>query len=204
MEIVYTSAELLEYTRRPLRLIEKAGRTCYKSEEKITAKSSRAFVKRLLQNEHESVMEHASATLRLVCDRGISHEQVRHRLTAISQESTRYCNYGRVNSVKFIPPCTLKTCNYRLWLKAMKSAEQYYFYLLERGEPPQNARSVLPTGTKTELVVTANFREWRLILKQRLSLKAHPDMRKMMKLVHRELMGICPLVFTEFSELALK
>lgn len=86
-----------------LKKIERAGRTCYKSEERITEDSARKFVKKILESGHESVLEHEKVTVRVICDRGVTHEIVRHRIGSYSQESTRYCNYG-TKGIKVIEP----------------------------------------------------------------------------------------------------
>ena len=173
-----------------LELIERAGRTCYKSEESITEDSSKKFISMILRKGHESVLEHLSMTVRFICDRGVTHELVRHRLCAFSQESTRYCNYkGGVTFI--IPPWVpLEPGEYgivnnlkgttRRWFMAMIEAEEVYIGLISLGWTPQQARSVLPNALKTEIVVTANMREWRHIFKLRTSKAAHPQMREIM------------------------
>lgn len=168
--------------------IEQAGRTCYKSEDKITETSATPFVERLIASGHESVLEHQSFSVRFITDRGVTHELVRHRLASFSQESTRYCNYSKDkfgNELTFILPTFLygygsDNPSWEHWQKAMEDSEDRYFELLEDGLTPQDARSVLPNSVKTEIVVTANIREWRTILKQRTSKKAHPQMRDLM------------------------
>ena len=165
--------------------IESAGRTCYKSEDKITQESAEPFIRRIIKSGHESVIEHEKLSIRFICDRGVSHELVRHRLCSFSQESTRYCNYSGEKFGKeltFIRPsfCKEDSSQYRDWLWAMSTSELSYFDLISNGASPQEARSVLPNSLKTELVMTANLREWRLILKQRTPSAAHPDMRALM------------------------
>jgi thymidylate synthase (FAD) len=169
--------------------IEPAGRTCYKSESNITADSAADFVRMLIRSGHESVLEHEKITVRFVCDRGVSHELVRHRIASFSQESTRYCNYSKNKfggEITFIIPPFGDDSDYWTtreieWKSAMRDAERHYMNLIEMGWTPQQARSVLPNSLKTEVVVTANIREWRLILKQRTSAKAHPQMRELMR-----------------------
>lgn len=144
---------------------------------------------------HESVIEHSILTVRFVFDRGISHEIVRHRVgTAFTQESTRYCNYGKTGGVKVIEqPFWEKSeeedSKYVIWKAAMVFAESFYLDLLAAGASPQEARAVLPTGTKTEIVVSANFREWRHIFFMRTSSKAHPQMREVMIPLLKEIQG---------------
>ena len=188
-----------------LKRIEKAGRTCYKSEDRITAESAEAFIRKLIERGHESVLEHASITVRFVCDRGVSHEIVRHRLASYSQESTRYCNYsgdrfGR--ELTFIKPCFWEEWRlaYKQWSLAVSFAEKEYFALLDCGCTPQQARSVLPNSIKTEVVMTANLREWRHFLKLRTAKAAHPQMRELTVPLLHELQERIPVVFDDIKE----
>jgi len=197
----------------PLQLIEKAGRTCYKSKSSFNKDSAKDFVKKILKKGHESVIEHSAMTVKFIIDRGISHELVRHRLCAFSQESTRYCNYK--NDVTFIIPpwinlspdiysihCIDTTKTDRetsTWFLGLKYAEDTYFTLLSFGWSPQQARSVLPNALKTELVMTANFREWRHIFKLRCAKAAHPQMREIMIPLHKKCMEIIPVVFDDIN-----
>lgn len=188
-----------------LKSIEQAGRTCYKSEDRITDESAEAFVRMLIERGHESVLEHASITVRFVCDRGVSHEIVRHRIASFSQESTRYCNYSNDrfrNEITFIKPCFLEggTGGYKLWKQAMFVAEKEYFDLLNWGFTPQEARSVLPNSTKTEIIMTANLREWRHFLKLRTAKAAHPQMRELTVPLLKELQEWIPVVFDDIGE----
>ena len=165
-------------------LIEQAGRTCYKSEDKITPESAAAFVQKVVKNHHEAMLEHASMTVKFIVDRGVSHELVRHRLASFAQESTRYCNYSKAKfgeELTFIKPCfwdEYKTA-YDVWKKVMYEAELAYFDLLYRGATPQEARSVLPNSLKTEVIMTANMREWRHFFRLRAAGETgapHPQM----------------------------
>jgi len=192
---------------RPLSLIEQAGRTCYKSEDKITDISNEIFVASILRRGHESVIEHSAMTVKFICDRGVTHELVRHRLCAFSQESTRYCNYKKGMTFVIPPWCQdLNNGIYELptketlspwtmeWLWAMQEAEDHYITLLQNWTP-QQARSVLPNSTKTEIVVTANFREWRHIFKLRCSKAAHPQMREIMIPLLEKCVELIPVLF---------
>jgi thymidylate synthase (FAD) len=195
-------------------MIEAAGRTCYKSEDKITGDSARKFLQRLAANGHGSVLEHASLTVRFTCDRGVSHELVRHRIASFSQESTRYCNYSaeKFGGLTFIRPpwVGIGTGRYRIewagssgsgwndrgeevslidggwdesdgiWFWNCANAERSYDRLLEFGWKPEQARSVLPNSLKTEVVMTANLREWRYVVQLRSGPRAHPQMRQLM------------------------
>lgn len=187
-----------------LKRIEKAGRTCYKSEDRITAESAENFVRTLIERGHESVLEHASITVQFICDRGVSQEIVRHRLASYSQESTRYCNYSNNrfrNEITFIKPCFLEegTGGYKLWKQAMFIAEKEYFDLLNWGCTPQEARSVLPNSTKTEIIMTSNLREWRHFLKLRTAKAAHPQMRELTVPLLHELQRRIPVVFDDIQ-----
>lgn len=201
MKIEEPSVELLAITQDSARLIELAGRTCYKSEDRITDDSADRFVKMINKRGHVSVVEHATATFRIVTDRGITHEIVRHRIASYSQESTRYCNYGKAKfgeEITVIQPSGIGpvgTVDYASWRDAMESAERAYFALLAARCKPQTARSVLPTCLKTEIVMTANFREWLHFIKLRASEAAHPDIRPLAKEVSRILAIECPPVF---------
>ena len=189
-------------SREDIKLIEAAGRVCYKSEEKITDTSFVDFLERIVRKGHESVLEHSMLTVRFICDRGVSHELVRHRLASFSQESTRYCNYG--GDVTFILPCFFKQClsvypPYVLWKDAMLSSEDTYKEMLKQGASPQEARAVLPNSTKTEVVMTANLREWRHVLKLRTSKAAHPQMRELMCPLLEDLKASIPVIFDDIS-----
>lgn len=172
--------------REMLRLIERAARTCYKSECKINTEGTGEFVRKIAQvKKHVSVIEHASVTIRFICDRGVSHELVRHRIAAYSQESTRYCNYsqdkfGAEITVIRPPFWTEGDRSYLIWKGLCEVAENAYNALIENGATPQEARSVLPNSLKTEVVMTANLREWRHVLELRCSKTAHPQIRQLM------------------------
>jgi len=177
MKVIPQEVTLLTLTRNAIKLIEFAGRTCYKSEDKITDDSSEEFVKMILKRGHDSVLEHASMTVRIITDRGISHEIVRHRIgMSYSQESTRYVKYG--GDMEFIRPQLKDPDQRKLWTIAMENAEMSYIALTDYGVTPQWARSVLPNSLKTEIVVTGNFRAWRHFLKLRLGKAAHPQIRE--------------------------
>ena len=185
-----------------LSIIERAGRVCYKSENKITDGSAELFVKRILKSGHESVIEHASVTVRIVCDRGVSHEIVRHRIASYSQESTRYCNYYLdkfSNELTFIKPCfwSEDTENYKLWLKTLELIEQTYLQMIINGAKPQEARSILPNSLKTEIFVTMNIREWRHFFRLRTSRAAHPQMRQIAIMIYKEFINRYPILFND-------
>ena len=205
MKIVEPSVELLYITPQPAQLLESAGRTCYKSEDKITDNSAAKFVKMICKNKHESVLEHAVASFRIVTDRGVSHEIVRHRLFSYSQESTRYVNYGKdkhggeITVIMASSLASLKGSGVydelEFWKDACVQAELNYLDMLEYGAAPQTARALLPTCLKTELVMTGNFRNWRHFIAMRSSKTAHPDVQLIANLLQDVLIKECPEVF---------
>ena len=185
--------------------IEAAGRTCYKSEDKMTPDSGAKFVRMILGRGHESVIEHASATVRFICDRGVTHELVRHRLASFSQESTRYANYSKDkfgNEITVIRPLFWKsgTPEYARWERAMLAAESAYLEMIKAGARPEQARSVLPNSLKTEIVMTANLREWRHVFRLRCSGPAHPQIREIMLPLLDEFARRMPAVFGDLLE----
>ena len=138
----------------------------------------------ILKSGHESVLEHEKITVRVICDRGVTHEIVRHRIASYSQESTRYCNYAKDkfgSELTFIKPCYFEEDDdrYTLWKNAMADAERSYFALIEAGAKPEEARGVLPNAVKTELMMTMNMREWRHFFRLRTAGRAHPQMREL-------------------------
>lgn len=165
--------------------IERAARTCYKSEDKIQKDSAEKLLKSLVKSGHHSVFEHISVTVKIVCDRGISHELVRHRLCSFSQESTRYANYSKDKfgkEITLIRPFFWSESSekYQLWLSAMEAAEKTYLKLIDLNATAQEARSVLPNSLKTEVITTANIREWKHIFSLRCHKASHPQMRQVM------------------------
>lgn len=219
MKLIRPSFEILSLIdgEQILKNIERAGRTCYKSESKISADSARDFVRMLISRGHESVLEHEKVTVKFICDRGVSHELVRHRIASFSQESTRYCNYKSNKLTYIIPPwisteeipltCTIDS-SFKMkgmqestisWICALVYAEQAYLDLLGQGWRPEQARAVLPNSLKTEIVVSANLREWRLIFRQRTSNSAHPQMRELMIPLSEEFKCKIPIIFDEYE-----
>lgn len=207
MKIVNASARIIAFTPNLEQTIELAGRVCYKSEDRITDDSAFSFIRRLVtptpgDNKHESVLEHGSITVHFVNDRGVSHEEVRHRISSFSQESTRYCNYsqgkfgGEITVVDIrggFPEISAE--RFAVWLEAMYDAERHYLRMIELGASPQEARSVLPNSLKTELVWTANPREWLHIFRMRDHFKAHPQMIEVIRPLHAEFAQRWPAIF---------
>lgn len=185
-----------------LQLLEKVARTCYKSEDRITidGESAKKIVKLLLSKNHEAMLEFYDVIVKFTCDRGVSHEIVRHRIGSFAQESTRYVNYsvdGKSKGCTFIIPQwisdeqieevqKLNEKNYTKiesttmdWYHSMATCEQTYNSLLKAGWKPEQARSVLPNSTKTEINVKFNLRAWRHFFKLRTASAAHPQMREL-------------------------
>jgi thymidylate synthase (FAD) len=203
-----------------LKHIERIGRVCYKSEDKITEESAHYFVKILIERGHEAMIEHFNISVKFICDRGVSHEIVRHRIASFAQESTRYCNYGNSDDgCTFIIPfflgecpkievtgdtacmkCETVNCNrYRAWKNAMEFAEKRYLELLSLGATTQEARSVLPNSLKTEIVMTTNLREWRHFFKLRCATTAHLQLQEVALPLLAELQRLIPVVFDDIS-----
>lgn len=183
MKLIEQSWQWAQKPANPLECIESAGRTCYKSEDKITPGSAEKFARMLMKSGHESVIEHVVAGVRFITNRGVTHELVRHRLAAYSQESTRYVNYGG-EEMAFIRPVWWEQSTPQQkghFEQACKDAERHYNALLSLGWKPQEAREVLPNALKTEIVITANLREWRHIFRLRTSKAAHPQIRVLMR-----------------------
>lgn len=192
-----------------LKKIERIARVCYKSEDKITETSYINMIKGLLARKHEAMLEHVSVSVLFITDRGVSHELVRHRMASFAQESTRYCNYNKLGLDFIIPTFSPAKEDRReamaMWVADMEDAELAYTYMLsEKGYnlPPQDARSVLPNSLKTEIVVTANLREWRHILALRavgITGEPHPQMKALMQPLLKDFQKKIPLVFDDLK-----
>lgn len=210
MKVIDQSWEWAQKPIMPLETIEMAGRTCYKSESKITSESAEKFVRMIIKRGHESVIEHLSASIRFITNRGVTHELVRHRLCAFSQESTRYVNYSS-DDIEFIRPVWTRiplgkydepgaiTLQHPecYWALSMLEAERAYYIMISHGWRPEQAREVLPNSLKTEIVTTANLREWRHILRLRTSNAAHPQMRELMRLCLAGFQDVIPVLFDD-------
>ena len=218
IKIIEPSVEILtpqEMFGNMLDRLEVAGRTCYQSEAKGNA---RDFVAKIIRSGHHSVLEHETISVRLICDRGVSHELVRHRLAAFNQESTRYCNYAG-KAMEFIRPlwCGTQLCGKwesvneflyttkrytaeavdLVWLTSLFAAANFYNQLIDYAWSPQQARAVLPNSLKTEIVMTANLREWRHVLALRTGRGAHPQIRQLMAMVLDEFKRQIEVVFDD-------
>jgi len=206
MKIIKPSYEIMTKINREeiLKTLEMTGRTCYKSEDKITEESASKFVKVLIKSGHEAMIEHYSLTMKIICDRGVTHEIVRHRVASYAQESTRYCNYGQDKfgrQITVIEPSFFvgNEENYYFWKESCEWAEEYYFKLLENGATPQEARSVLPNSLKTEIIVTMNMRELRYFLRLRSAKVAHPQIREIAIPLLEELKEKLPEIFGDIE-----
>lgn len=189
-----------------LKQIEQIARVCYKSEDKISTdlSSAKRLVSNLIKRGHEAMLEHGYLTVKFICDRALSHELVRHRMASFAQESQRYCNYSKDQfdgHVTFVMPPYMSEddddLGYLTWRDACLKAEKAYFDLLKIGYLPEQARAVLPNSVKTEIVITANYREWRHILKLRTDDAAHQDMRALMRPLAKELKEKIPVIFDD-------
>lgn len=197
MRIIDQSVEVLTPINEDdiLSRIEMYGRVCYQSESNIKEGSAKKFVQSLINRGHESVLEHISITMRIITDRGVSHELVRHRIASFSQESTRYVDYK--SEMEFIKPIGLTDQQYWDWRNTCERAELSYKWLRNDGATPEIARSVLPNSLKTELIMTANLREWRHILKLRSHKSAHPQIRDLADMILFILKATIPTVVSD-------
>lgn len=188
-----------------LKHIERCARVCYKSEDRITDGSAEKMVAALIRSGHEAMLEHYSFTVKFICDRGVSHELVRHRIASFAQESSRYCCYAKDKFGKeltFINPCFWEpnSDNYARWFHEMNEAEKTYLAMIEDGATPEQARDILPMSIKTEIVMTANLREWRHFFKLRVegvTGKPHPQMLEITIPLLKELKQKIPVVFDD-------
>jgi thymidylate synthase (FAD) len=198
MKICNSSYVILDILDKSLlKRIEIAGRTCYKSEDKITEDSASKFVRMLVKRGHEAMIEHVSFSVKFIVDRGVSHEIVRHRHFSFAQESTRYVNYNK-KGMEFIQPKPVDVPEmYRLWKDMMYYAEIYYNKMIDMGVKPEMARSVLPNSLKTEIIVTGNMRQWRHFLKLRTHKTAHPQIREVAVPLLEELKQKLPELFED-------
>lgn len=213
MNLIKPSIEIIDMKPydEMVKKIEKIGRVCYKSEDNISEDSAERFISNIVKRGHESVIEHEAITVRMICDRGITHEIVRHRIASYSQESTRYCNYSGDkfgNEITVIDIAggfdydlndeqDLK--KYEAWMRAMENAEKSYFELIDLGATPQEARSVLPNSLKTEIVMTMNLRAWRNFFRLRCERTAHPQMREVANIALAVFKEKLPVFFSDFE-----
>jgi len=208
MKVVNPEIEVVFHTPEGFdsfeQFIEYCGRTCYKSEDKITEESAPKFVRMLRDRGHHAMLEFGYATARISADRGLTHELVRHRLCSFAQESTRFCNYskgkfGEEITVVEQPGIETEECQ-KIWHETMWYIEEAYLRLIDRGVKPEIARSVLPIGLKSEINIGCNLREWRHIFQMRCSKKAHPIIRGVMLEALRIFVDRIPAVYEDLAE----
>ena len=208
MKVIQASYEILTDLSDPVKIlkdIERAGRVCYKSENNITDDSCITFCKNIINRGHEAVIEHSQLSVKFIVDRAIANELVRHRLASYCQESTRYVNYSKdkfYNEIKVIEPEELlprHSTDYNIWWMSCKNAEEAYMTMISNGIKQEIARNVLPLSTATEIIMTANIREWRNVLKLRSShnMRAHPQMRLICDRLLEELKSKIPVLFDD-------
>lgn len=209
MKIVEPKYEILtdisEGGIKELQQIERVARVCYKSEDKITpdGESAKKLVGFLVKQGHEAMLEHSQLSVLFTCDRGVANELVRHRIASFAQESTRYCNYSKEKfggEIAVIQPFWMQDNSEEFisWVMACNTAEKQYLHMIyDLRLRPEQARCVLPLCLKTEIVVTANYREWRNIFKLRTPVAAHPQMRELMCPLLKELQSKIPVVFDD-------
>jgi thymidylate synthase (FAD) len=208
IKIVDPTIELVSYSVNGEKLIERMGRICYRSEERITETSHVPFIRSLIKRGHGSVLEHASASFIVVLNRAIINEIERHRAGfSYSQESSRFCNYskGMFNGdISIIQPISLDLDGFEDWLNACLTSAESYFNLIKKGAKPEVARDVLPLCLASTLGVTANIRAWRDFLGKRLVEQAHEQVREVSKRILKELNTVFPTCFEDMSVLHLK
>jgi len=199
MILIKPSYEILAINGADLLLMEQAGRTCYKSESKG---DPTAFLKSKIKAKHLTIIEHGSMTVRFIADRGFTHELVRHRMAVYSQESTRWVNYSG-KGIEIIHPPGLTEAQRGRREKHFWIVQALYEAEISEGIKPEIARGVLPTALKTEIIMTANFREWRLVFEQRalgLTGKPHPQMLQVMVPLMNEMKEKIPAIFGDLGE----
>ena len=213
MKIVKPSIELIDAPsyEAMLQKIERIGRVCYKSEDKIADGSAEGFIRGIIKRGHESVIEHGSISVKVICDRGVTHEIVRHRIASYSQESTRYCNYsgekfeGQLAVIDIASGFGWDLTDHKdstkcsIWLQAMMDAEKHYLDMIAAGAKPEEARSVLPNSTKTEIVMTMDLRAWRHFIRLRGSKAAHPQIREVTAKISEEFCKRYPVFFEDLE-----
>jgi thymidylate synthase (FAD) len=194
-KIIFPTPEIAKLS---LPLIERIARCCYQSEAKIGPGTDKAMVRMLRERRHTAMLEFGiDPIVQFVCDRGVSHELVRHRLASYAQESTRYCKYK--NGIVVVRPPMESAQGQAAWAKGVRAAERAYLRMLDAGETPQIARSVLPTCVKTVINIKANLTEWRHIFRLRTPHTAHPQMRELMGPLLCDMQNLLPVVFDDIE-----
>ena len=216
MKLIKPKVEILDRLdeQEVMLRIATVARTCYKSETYSTIQKDKALVKRLIESKHEAMLEFVDVTVKFTCDRGVSHELVRHRMASFAQESTRYCNYSKDrfgNELTFIEPVwydSLGITHRQDFEIALERCEDDYLEFIRQGWTPQQARAILPNALKTEINMKANLREWRHFFKLRCHKTAHPDIRALaldlLKQMHERIPIVFDDLYKEFIEDASK
>ncbi len=198
MDLIQPSVEVIDDIDELgiLTKLELCGRTAYKSEDRITKGSAEKFIRSIIKSGHGSVLEHVNITVKFICDRGVTHELVRHRIASYTQESTRYCNYSKKGVVFIVPPWGFDDLD----IQFLHSVEAQYNRKISEGQTPQQARAYLPNCLKTEIATTMNVREWRHVLGLRTKPDCHPQMRQIMMMLLTEFKRKLPLLFEDINE----
>lgn len=186
MKIIEPSIQVenVDY-KQIMKNLERACRTCYRSEGKITEESYKTLLKNCINRGHESILEHEKVTIRMMCDIGVYKDLTRHRIASFSIESTRYCNYGKDkfdNQIKFIKPVNMDegTELYKKWYSTCEIIEKNYVEMSNLGATPDQLRMLLPHSTAAEVTMTANIREWKHIFSLRCTNHTHPAVEQLM------------------------
>lgn len=186
MKLVEPLIEVEKYDGiKIMKRLEKASRTCYRSEDIINEESYKKLLRNCINRGHESILEHEKITIRMICDIGVYKDLTRHRFGSFSIESTRYCNYEKdkfSNELKMIKPVNMSEESdiYNCWLKTVKDIENSYMEMARFGALPDQLRMILPHSTAAVVTMTANIREWRHILSLRCSKMAHPAIQQLL------------------------
>ena len=183
--------------------IEWSARVSHRSEDKVTLDSYDRLLRSIvLQHGDWSVVEHASVSVDFYVDRGITHEIVRHRLFAFTQESTRFVNYEKKMPPSFIVPKDLDSIGFQHWKTSIEQAEDAYKSILYAGQSPQIARSVFPNALASRIIVTGNLRNWRHFLLMRTTRETHPQMRQVTIPLLKEFQEKIPIFYEDIEPLA--
>ena len=222
MRIIEPSFEIMfkETLHNFTKKLERIARTCYKSEDKISEDTDLRLIKTLLGRKHYPMFDHVTVSVRVICDRGVAHEIVRHRIAAYAQESTRFCNYSKDKfggHITFIKPCFFPEiiCGIAdpkylsidkppktkaaMWTHQMYWCEKTYLKMIEEGCKPEEARSVLPNSLKTEIVMTLDLTAWRHFFTLRTAKAAHPQMREITVPLLEKFKTLIPLIFDDIG-----
>lgn len=181
-----------------LQTIEYFGRVSHASEDSQTESSYLRFIPAVVINHSDwSIVEHVSATVDFLVDRGITHELVRHRLFSFTQESTRFVNYAKKKPARFILPPGMTDQAAHYWKTAIAQCEDAYKLLLSNNSTPQIARSVFPNALASRIIITGNLRNWRHFLIMRTTKESHPQMRQVTIPLLSQFQSIIPFLFDD-------